>query len=40
MAELATQAGRSLYRMRRAIVEPVIGYIKDLRGFRRFALRG
>jgi len=26
--------------MRRAIVEPVIGYIKDLRGFRRFALRG
>ena len=39
-AELATEAGRSLYRMRQAIVEPVIGYIKDLRGFRRFALRG
>lgn len=39
-AELATEAGRALYRMRQAIVEPVIGYIKDLRGFRRFALRG
>jgi hypothetical protein len=25
--------------MRQVIVEPVIGYIKDLRGFRRFALR-
>jgi hypothetical protein len=39
-AELATEAGRALYRMRQAIVEPVIGYIKDMRGFRRFALRG
>jgi hypothetical protein len=39
-AELATEAGRSLYRMRQAMVEPVIGYIKDLRGFRRFTLRG
>jgi transposase len=39
-AELTTETGRSLYRMRQAIVEPVIGYIKDLRGFRRFALRG
>jgi transposase len=38
-AELATAAGRALYRMRQAIVEPVIGYIKDARGFRRFALR-
>jgi transposase len=38
--ELATEAGRALYRMRQAIVEPVIGYIKDLRGFRRFVLRG
>jgi hypothetical protein len=26
--------------MRQAIVEPVIGYIKDVRGFRRFAMRG
>lgn len=39
-AELATDAGRALYRMRQAIVEPVIGYIKAVRGFRRFALRG
>ena len=39
-AELATEAGRALYRRRQAIVEPVIGYIKDVRGFRRFALRG
>jgi Transposase DDE domain len=39
-AELATEAGRALYRMRQAIVEPVIAYIKDMRGFRRFALRG
>jgi transposase len=39
-AELATEAGRALYRMRQAIVEPVIGYIKDVRGFRRFAMRG
>jgi Transposase DDE domain len=39
-AELATGTGRALYRMRQAIVEPVIGYLKDLRGFRRFALRG
>ena len=38
-AALATEAGRALYRMRQAVVEPVIGYIKDARGFRRFALR-
>jgi len=38
-AELATEAGRALYRMRQAIVEPVIGYIKNVRGFRRFKLR-
>ncbi len=36
-AELGTETGRGLYRMRQAIVEPVIGYIKDTRGFRRFA---
>lgn len=39
-AQLATEAGRALYRMRQAIVEPVFGYIKQMRGFRRFALRG
>lgn len=39
-ADLATDAGRALYRRRQSIVEPVIGYIKAVRGFRRFALRG
>jgi len=34
-----SDTGRALYRMRQAIVEPVIGYIKDVRGFRRFTLR-
>lgn len=38
-AELATDGGRRLYRMRQAIVEPVIAHIKEVRGFRRFALR-
>jgi hypothetical protein len=33
-AVLRTESGRALYRMRQAIVEPVIGYIKDARGFR------
>ncbi len=32
--------GRALYRMRKAIVEPVFGQIKEARGFRRFLLRG
>jgi len=39
-ADLATDTGRALYRMRQAVVEPVIGYIKAVRGLRRFALRG
>jgi len=37
---LGTDAGRTLYRMRKAIVEPVFGQIKETRGFRRFLLRG
>ena len=28
------------YRRRKAIVEPVIGWIKEVLGFRRFSLRG
>lgn len=32
--------GWALYQKRKTIVEPVIGYIKQQRGFRRFALRG
>jgi transposase len=38
--KLASEAGRDLYRMRKAIVEPVFGQIKEWRGFRRFSLRG
>jgi transposase len=38
--KLESDAGRDLYRMRKAIVEPVFGQIKEWRGFRRFSLRG
>lgn len=38
--KLQTSQGRSLYRMRKAVVEPVFGQIKEQRGFRRFLLRG
>jgi len=34
------RAGRTVYKMRKAIVEPVFGQIKEQRGFRRFSLRG
>jgi hypothetical protein len=37
---LATERGRARYRRRKAIVEPVIGWIKAVLGFRRFSLRG
>ena len=37
---LKTEVGRNLYRMRKAIVEPVFGQIKEWRGFRRFSFRG
>jgi transposase len=37
---LKTVVGRSRYRRRKAIVEPVIGWIKHVLGFRRFSLRG
>lgn len=37
---LSTPSGRDRYRMRKAIVEPVFGQIKEARGFRRFLLRG
>lgn len=37
---LASDAGRARYRRRKAIVEPVIGWIKAVLGFRRFSLRG
>jgi hypothetical protein len=36
--KLRTEAGRSIYKMRKAIVEPVFGQIKEQRGFRRFSV--
>jgi transposase len=38
--KLRTEAGHAVYKMRKAIVEPVFGQIKEQRGFRRFSLRG
>ena len=38
-ARLASPAGKARYRRRKAIVEPVIGWIKEVLGFRRFSLR-
>ena len=38
--KLRTEPGRATYKMRKAIVEPVFGQIKERRGFRRFSLRG
>ena len=32
--------GHAIYKMRKAIVEPVFGQIKERRGFRRFSFRG
>jgi transposase len=37
---LQTEQGKAIYKMRKAIVEPVFGQIKEWRGFRRFSLRG
>ena len=37
---LQSATGRARYRRRKAIVEPVIGWIKAVLGFRRFSLRG
>ena len=39
-AKVRTVEGQALYKMRKAIVEPVFGQMKERRGFRRFALRG
>jgi len=38
--KLKTEAGRGHYKRRKAIVEPVFGWIKEIMGFRRFSLRG
>ena len=38
--KLQTEAGQDVYKYRKAIVEPVFGQIKEVRGFRRFSFRG
>jgi transposase len=38
--KLQSSTGHDLYKMRKAIVEPVFGQLKEVRGFRRFLLRG
>jgi hypothetical protein len=41
MAErLVSKEGQAHYRRRKAIVEPVFGWIKQAMGFRQFSLRG
>jgi len=39
-ARLANESGRARCRRRKALVEPVTGWIKEVLGFRRFNLRG
>ena len=38
--KLRTEVGRAIYRLRKCTVEPVIGVIKEVLGFRQFSLRG
>lgn len=38
--KLRTQTGRAVYALRKQVVEPVFGIIKEIMGFRRFLLRG
>jgi hypothetical protein len=38
--KLATENGHAVYRLRKYTVEPVIGIIKEIMGFRQFSLRG
>jgi transposase len=38
--KLRTEIGQAIYRLRKCTVEPVIGIIKAVLGFRQFALRG
>jgi hypothetical protein len=37
---LRSETGAARYKMRKAIVEPVFGQLKEVRGIRRFSLRG
>jgi len=38
--KLRTEIGKAIYRLRKCTVEPVIGIIKEVLGFRQFSLRG
>lgn len=38
--KLATEIGKEIYRLRKCTVEPVLGIIKEVLGFRQFSLRG
>ena len=38
--KLRTLEGGAVYKMRKGVVEPVFGQIKEARGFRKFLLRG
>jgi hypothetical protein len=38
--KLRTRSGRAIYALRKQVVEPVFGIIKEVLGFRRFLLRG
>lgn len=38
--KLRTEIGQAIYRLRKCTVEPVIGIIKEVVGFRQFSLRG
>lgn len=38
--KLRTEIGQAVYRLRKCTVEPVIGIIKEIMGFRQFSLRG
>jgi hypothetical protein len=38
--KLSTEIGHTIYRLRKCTVEPVIGILKEILGFRQFSLRG
>ena len=38
--KLSTEIGKAIYRLRKCTVEPVLGIIKEILGFRQFSLRG
>ena len=38
--QLRTEIGQTIYRLRKSTVEPVIGILKEVLGFRQFSLRG